>query len=59
MEDDIMTIRDVSAYLKVAEKTAYRLAAEGKIPGFKVGGSWRFRREEIINWTREASQKRA
>lgn len=37
-------------YLKLMEKTAYRLAAEGKIPGFKVGGSWRFKRSEIEKW---------
>ena len=42
-----MTIKEVSEYLKLAEKTAYRLAAEGKIPGFKVGASWRFRKSEI------------
>ncbi len=47
---DIMTIREVADYLKLTEKTAYRLAAEGKIPGFKVGGSWRFRRDEIERW---------
>ena len=47
MQTDIMTIREVADYLKLTEKTAYRLAAEGKIPGFKVGGSWRFRRDEI------------
>ena len=35
---------------RMTEKTAYRLAAEGKIPGFKVGGSWRFRRSEIEGW---------
>lgn len=45
-----MTIRDVANYLKLAEKTAYRLAAEGKIPGFKVGASWRFRKSEIDRW---------
>lgn len=45
-----MTIKEVSEYLKLAEKTAYRLAAQGKIPGFKVGGSWRFRRSEIDAW---------
>ncbi len=50
MNTDIMTIREVAAYLKLTEKTAYRLAAEGKIPGFKVGGSWRFRRSEIEKW---------
>ncbi len=50
MPADIMTIREVADYLKLTEKTAYRLAAEGKIPGFKVGGSWRFRRDEIEAW---------
>ena len=47
---DIWTIRDVARYLKLTEKTAYRLVAEGKIPGFKVGGSWRFQEEDIRNW---------
>ena len=32
-----MSIREVSELLKINEKTAYRLAAEGKLPGFKVG----------------------
>lgn len=50
MTDEILTIKEVAAYLKIKEKTAYRLVAEGKIPGFKVGGSWRFRREEIVAW---------
>lgn len=59
MNTDIMTIKEVSEYLKLTKKTAYRLVAEGKIPGFKVGGSWRFRRDEIENWTKEKSQKRA
>ena len=50
MTTDIMTIREVAAYLKLTEKTAYRLAAEGGIPGFKVGGSWRFRKSDIDQW---------
>lgn len=50
MDTDIMTIREVAGYLKLTEKTAYRLAAEGKIPGFKVGGAWRFRRRDIDAW---------
>jgi excisionase family DNA binding protein len=53
MDTDIMTIKDVSDYLKLTEKTAYRLVAEGKIPGFKVGGAWRFRRKEIDAWIRK------
>ncbi len=50
MNTDIMTIKEVAAYLKLTEKTAYRLTAEGKIPGFKVGGSWRFKKADIEQW---------
>lgn len=50
MTDEIMTIKEVSEYLKLAEKTAYRLAAEGRLPGFKVGGSWRFKHSDIEKW---------
>ncbi len=49
-KDDIMTIKELADYLKIAEKTAYRFALEKKIPGFKVGAAWRFRKKEIDNW---------
>lgn len=42
MKNEIITLKDVAQYLKLAEKTAYRLAAQGRLPRFKVGGSWRF-----------------
>lgn len=50
MSDEILTIQELAVYLKLNEKTAYRLAGEGKLPGFKVGGSWRFKREDIEAW---------
>ena len=50
MADDIMTIDEVAEYLRINMKTAYRLAGEDKLPGFKVGGAWRFRRAEIETW---------
>lgn len=50
MTDQILTIKEVAEYLKLTEKTAYRLAAEGKLPGFKVGGAWRFKREDLEAW---------
>ena len=46
-DEDIMTVRELAAYLKIPEKTVYRYASEAKVPGFKVGGSWRFRKSEI------------
>jgi len=53
---DILTIREVAEYLKLNEKTTYRLVAKGKIPGFKVGGAWRFRLSEIERWIKEQEQ---
>ena len=47
MSDPILTIKDVADYLKVNERTIYRLAASGELPGFKVGNSWRFKRSEL------------
>jgi excisionase family DNA binding protein len=56
-DDEIFTIKEVATYLKLAEKTAYRLASEGKLPGFKVGGSWRFRKSEVDAWIKEQERK--
>ncbi|MEG9883696.1 MAG: helix-turn-helix domain-containing protein [Hyphomicrobiales bacterium] len=50
-DTDVMTVREVAEYLKVKERTIYRLVARGDIPAFKVGGSWRFRKGEIDQWT--------
>ncbi len=50
MTDEILTIKEVAKYLKLADKTAYKLAAGGKLPGFKVGGSWRFKQSDIESW---------
>ena len=49
-KSDILTITEVANYLKVAERTLYRLAAAKKIPAFKVGGTWRFPRADIDQW---------
>ncbi|MEZ8925400.1 MULTISPECIES: methylation-associated defense system helix-turn-helix domain-containing protein MAD1 [Vibrio] len=57
MTDQILTLKELAVYLKLAEKTAYRLASEGKLPGFKVGGSWRFKREDLEAWIEESKSK--
>lgn len=59
MTDDIMTIREVAQFLKLTEKTAYRFAIEGKIPGFKVGGAWRFRKSALEQWMDSQTKKAA
>ena len=50
MPDSYLTLREVAELLKLSEKTLYRLVQQGKLPSFKVGGSWRFRRTDIEKW---------
>ncbi len=56
-DDEIMTVKELAVFLKIAEKTAYRFASEGKVPGFKVGSAWRFRKSEVNRWIAEQEQK--
>lgn len=56
-ESDILTITEVAEYLKVAERTIYRLAAAKKIPAFKVGGTWRFSRAELDQWIKRQTSE--
>jgi excisionase family DNA binding protein len=54
---EILIIKQVAEYLKVIERTIYRLAAAKKIPTFKVGGTWRFSRADIDSWIRRQSME--
>ena len=45
-----MTVREVADYLNVNEKTVYRLAQSGELPGFKVAGVWCFQRCDLDDW---------
>ena len=56
-EGVILTIKQVADYLKVTERTIYRLAAAKQIPAFKVGGSWRFSRTDIDSWIKQQSME--
>jgi excisionase family DNA binding protein len=53
--EGVLTLAEVAAYLKVTERTIYRLAGAKKVPAFKVGGVWRFSRAEIDNWIKQQS----
>ena len=58
MSEQIMTVKDVASYLKLNERTVYRMATSAKIPAFKVGTSWRFKREDIEKWREEQKNDR-
>jgi len=44
---DIMDITEASEYLRIKKRTLYSLVSRGVIPGIKVGGQWRFKREML------------
>lgn len=50
---DVLTIKELSAYLKIPRSTLYKLVREGRIPSQKVGRHWRFRKEAIDRWLDE------
>lgn len=55
--DEILEVRDVGKMLHIHPRTVMRLANQGEIPGFKVGGQWRFRREAINEYIRKQEQQ--
>ena len=46
------TVEEIAEYLRLHPYTIRRLAREKKIPAFRVGGQWRFRKDEIDKWSR-------
>jgi excisionase family DNA binding protein len=47
MAIEIMDISEAASYLNIKKGTLYRLAKAGQIPGTKIGGQWRFKRERL------------
>jgi excisionase family DNA binding protein len=53
----VLTVRDLSNYLRVHPSTIYRLLKTGQLPAFKVGSDWRFNAEDIDRWRAEREKK--
>ena len=47
---EILTPKEAAEYLSIHVRTIYRLVKNGEIPGRKVGGSWRFKKETLDEW---------
>lgn len=47
---EVLTTRELAEYLKLSERSIYRLLERGEIPAFKVGGQWRFRKSAVDEW---------
>ena len=47
---ETLTPNEISKILKLHPFTVTRLAREGKLPAFKVGGVWRIEKQQFENW---------
>jgi len=48
MGEEILTNREVADLLKLHPKTVNKLAISGKLPAYRIGRQWRFRKSEVL-----------
>jgi excisionase family DNA binding protein len=58
MQENLLTTEQVAHYLKIDKFTVYRLVSQKKIPAFKVGNQWRFKKKMIEAWLNQNSNLR-
>lgn len=56
---EVMNIRQASQYLGISPDTLYKYLSEGKLPAFKLGNRWRFKKTTLDRWMELQSEKGA
>jgi excisionase family DNA binding protein len=54
MRSRVLTVQEVSSYLRVHPSTIYRMLKKNQLPAFRVGSDWRFTVEAIDKWREQA-----
>lgn len=54
MRSRVLTVQEVSSYLRVHPSTIYRMLKKNQLPAFRVGSDWRFTVEAIDQWREKA-----
>jgi excisionase family DNA binding protein len=54
---EVMNIRQASQYLGVSPDTLYKYVGEQKIPAFKLGNRWRFKKSRLDQWMEDKSSQ--
>ena len=49
-QEELLTAKEASKYLKISPRTLYRHIRKHQIPAFKLGGEWRFIKSELDKW---------
>ena len=56
MDSEFLTAEEVAEYLRLPLSTVYKLVQDKRLPGFKVGKHWRFRKDSIQKWIKDQEQ---
>jgi len=54
---EVMTLREASQYLGISPDTLYKYLGEDKIPAFKLGNRWRFKKDLLDRWMESKSDR--
>ena len=54
---EVMTLREASQYLGISPDTLYKYLGEDKIPAFKLGNRWRFKKDLLDRWMEKKSER--
>lgn len=54
---EVMTLREASQYLGISPDTLYKYLGEDKIPAFKLGNRWRFKKDLLDRWMESKSER--
>ena len=57
-EEKIMQAKEVAEYLHLHLFTVHKFAREGRIPAFKLGNDWRFKKSSLEEWIKKEEKNR-
>ena len=55
IDHKVLTVKELCELLRMRPATVYKLIRQGKIPSFRIGSDWRFRKDVITRWLAEKS----
>ncbi len=55
---EVMNVREASRYLGVSRETLYKYLVQDRVPAFKLGNRWRFKKAVLDRWMEKQSQNR-
>ena len=54
---EVMTLREASEYLGISPDTLYKYLSENRVPAFKLGNRWRFKKDLLDRWMERKSER--